>query len=99
PAITRHLAAFLTRSSAMVGNRHRNVVSVGGPEKAPPGTSTSGGSAPEGGESARGRYSPGSSTMLRPDFVLFNGGFFTPGVARDRVAQSLRAWFGDVPQL
>ncbi len=35
--------------------------------------------------------------MIRPDLVLFNGGFFTPPVARDRVAQALAAWFGDAP--
>ena len=35
--------------------------------------------------------------MIRPDLVLFNGGFFAPEVARDRVVQSLAAWFGDAP--
>ena len=37
--------------------------------------------------------------MIRPDLVLFNGGFFTPPVARERIAQALAAWFGDTPRL
>ena len=32
--------------------------------------------------------------MIRPDLVLFNGGFFTPPAARERVAQALAGWFG-----
>ena len=56
PAITRHLAAFLSRA---------------------------------------GRDAPGR--MLRPDAVLFNGGFFTPAVARERILDALAAWFGERP--
>ena len=56
PAITRHLAAFLTRAGAAQG---------GG--------------------------------MARPDAVLFNGGFFTPALARDQVLDALAAWFGARP--
>jgi actin-like ATPase involved in cell morphogenesis len=37
--------------------------------------------------------------MVRPDLVLFNGGFFTPEAARDRVVQALAAWFGDAPRV
>ena len=37
--------------------------------------------------------------MIRPDLVLFNGGFFTPAVARERVAQALAGWFGKTPRL
>ena len=37
--------------------------------------------------------------MVRPDLILFNGGFFTPQVARDRVADALAAWFGGPPRL
>jgi molecular chaperone DnaK (HSP70) len=57
PAITRHLAAFLTRAG-------------------------------EGGE-----------PMARPDAVLFNGGFFAPGVARERVLEALARWSGKRPLL
>ena len=59
PAITRHLAAFLTRA-------------------------------------ARGS-SEGS--MAQPDAVLFNGGFFAPAIARDRVVDGLGAWSGKRPLL
>ena len=59
PAITKHLAAFLTRA---------------------------GGSA-------------GPARMARPDVVLFNGGFFTPSLARDRVLDALAGWFGARPAL
>ena len=37
--------------------------------------------------------------MIRPDLVLFNGGFFTPPVARERIAQALAGWFGRAPRL
>ena len=59
PAITRHLAAFLTRSAAVIG-------------------------------------APG---MARPDAVLFNGGFFTPAIARSQVIDALAAWFGQPPRI
>jgi molecular chaperone DnaK (HSP70) len=35
--------------------------------------------------------------LSRPDAVLFNGGFFTPAVARERMLNALAAWFGDRP--
>jgi hypothetical protein len=35
--------------------------------------------------------------MIRPDCVLFNGGFFTPTVARARVLEALGHWFGRPP--
>jgi DNA-K related protein/Hsp70 protein len=69
PAITRHLAAFLARSAAVLAPDHRAVVMTAG------------------------------RRMIRPDLVLFNGGFFTPAVARERVAQALAGWFGETPRL
>ena len=56
PAITRHLAAFLTRAGANGG-------------------------------------------MTRPDAVLFNGGFFTPALARNQVLDALATWFGSRPRV
>jgi len=56
PAITRHLAGFLTRAGAAQG-----------------------------------------AGMMQPDAVLFNGGFFTPALARRRVIEALTAWFGARP--
>jgi hypothetical protein len=37
--------------------------------------------------------------MVRPHLVLFNGGFFTPAVTRDRVVRTLAAWFGAPPEV
>src|SRR5215831_8580390 len=50
PAITRHLAAFLTNADSQ-------------------------------------------SAMVRPDAILFNGGFFTPAGARERVVEAVASWF------
>ena len=69
PAITRHLAAFLARSAALLPEGHRALAGV----------------------QAR--------SLVRPDLLLFNGGFFTPQPARDRVAAALAAWFGEPPQV
>src|SRR5207247_757835 len=35
--------------------------------------------------------------MVRPRLLLFNGGFFTPSSARERIVEALTAWFGDAP--
>ncbi|PSH05220.1 MAG: molecular chaperone DnaK [Acidobacteria bacterium] len=57
PAITRHLAAFLTQAAiAMNANQ----------------------------------------PMVRPDAVLFNGGFCVPAVTRERIVEAISAWFGEV---
>jgi hypothetical protein len=67
PAITQHLARFLTRSAAVFSPEHRALVpTAGGP-------------------------------VVRPDLLLFNGGFFVPAVARDRIARALSQWFGQSP--
>ena len=58
PAITKHLAAFLTQ--AAVGME----------------------------------ASSANQKMARPDAVLFNGGFCAPSVTRDRIVETLSAWFG-----
>ena len=39
------------------------------------------------------------AAMIRPDAVLFNGGFFTPPVARERILDALASWFGERPSL
>lgn len=69
PAITRHLAGFLTRSAAVLSPDHRSFVTFAGGQ------------------------------MIRPDLVLFNGGFFTPPAARAGIAQALAHWFGRAPRL
>lgn len=34
---------------------------------------------------------------VKPSAVLFNGGFFTPSIARERVLDAIAAWFGERP--
>lgn len=34
---------------------------------------------------------------VRPTAVLFNGGFFTPAIARERLLDALASWFGERP--
>ena len=41
----------------------------------------------------------GAHGAVRPDAVLFNGGFFTPAIARERVLEALAGWFGERPRL
>jgi hypothetical protein len=37
--------------------------------------------------------------LVRPDVLLFNGGFFTPRAARDRVVEAIASWFGRPPHV
>ncbi len=37
--------------------------------------------------------------LARPDAVLFNGGFFTPALARERVRETLASWFDRAPDV
>jgi molecular chaperone DnaK (HSP70) len=62
PAITKHLAAFMT---------------VAGADSSDPQSAI--------------RNPP--SAMVRPDAILFNGGFFAPAVTRDRVVETVASWF------
>jgi hypothetical protein len=39
----------------------------------------------------------GSADMARPDAVLFNGGFFIPEMARERILEACASWFGTRP--
>jgi molecular chaperone DnaK (HSP70) len=39
----------------------------------------------------------GGESLARPDAVLFNGGFFAPALARQRVIDVLASWFGEAP--
>ena len=38
--------------------------------------------------------SSANQRMVRPNAVLFNGGFCAPAVTRDRIVEALSAWFG-----
>ncbi|HLM57521.1 MAG TPA: Hsp70 family protein [Pyrinomonadaceae bacterium] len=64
PAITKHLAAFLTQAALAM--------------KA-------------GGQDADEEEDAG--VLARPDAVLFNGGFFYPAVARERLVAAVAGWF------
>jgi hypothetical protein len=66
PAITRHLAAFLTQAAAAMQLHSRESDAVGH-----------------------------HSAMARPDAILFNGGFCTPAIARQRIAEAVAGWFPD----
>jgi len=57
PAITRHLAAFLTQAAVAMNS------------------------------------SSATHRMAQPDAVLFNGGFCTPAVTRERIVDAISAWF------
>jgi hypothetical protein len=58
PAITKHLAAFLTQAAVAMNGSSAN---------------------------------PG---LVRPDVVLFNGGFCAPSVTRERIVEAISSWFG-----
>jgi molecular chaperone DnaK (HSP70) len=77
PAITKHLAAFLSKVDLDNESVPRAVAS-GRSVKSPLAT-------------ARGTDS--QSTMVRPDAILFNGGFFAPAVTRERVVETVASWF------
>src|SRR5690606_22513748 len=41
----------------------------------------------------------GAPGAIAPDAVLFNGGFFTPSRARERMIEALAGWFGETPRV
>ena len=59
PAITKHLAAFLTQAAIAMNESSAN------------------------------------HRMARPDAILFNGGFCAPAVTRERLGETISAWFGE----
>jgi hypothetical protein len=67
PAITKHLAAFLTQAAAAAK-----------PDSASP---------------AQEREAA-PAVMVRPDAILFNGGFFAPAVTRAKILEAAVGWFG-----
>jgi hypothetical protein len=83
PAITKHLAEFLTRSF----DAETLTASTDEPE------------APRPPDPREGESNPKLKTqnppprMVRPDAVLFNGGFFAPAITRERVIRALAGWF------
>jgi uncharacterized protein DUF3731/Hsp70 protein len=84
PAITKHLAAFLTKSGELgvgsgeqgAGNWETKVGEPGAGKKSPLPTPNS-----------------PLPTPVRPDAILFNGGFFAPSVTRERIVEAVANWF------
>jgi molecular chaperone DnaK (HSP70) len=64
PAVTKHLAAFLTVAGSDSSNPQS---AVRNPQ----------------------------SEMVRPDAILFNGGFFAPSVTRERIVETVANWFSE----
>src|SRR5262245_36156473 len=89
PAITRHLAAFLTKSGEWgVGTeRQRDGESEGQREREMERRDRLSVS-----PALRPSVSP-SPAPVRPDAILFNGGFFTPAITRERVVETVASWF------
>jgi len=81
PAITRHLADFLTRSFAADDS-----LSV---KQAEDLSSTQDSSS----DTHHSSLITHHLRMARPDAVLFNGGFFAPAITRERVVAALASWF------
>ncbi len=73
PAITKHLAEFLTHS--VDAETASSPGASPAPENLPP------------------TFDDPQPQMARPDAVLFNGGFFTPEVTRERTVAALSNWF------
>ena len=76
-AITKHLAAFLTEAASALTDDER---------------------ADTDDERAHAKASDVTSVdnvaaMLRPDAVLFNGGFFHPPLTRERIVAAIAGWF------
>jgi hypothetical protein len=87
PAITKHLAEFLTKAGMDCGLR----IADCGLKDAP---------LPKNSQIPHS-LNPQSairnlqSAMIRPDAVLFNGGFFAPPVTRERIIETIAGWFHD----
>jgi molecular chaperone DnaK (HSP70) len=69
PAITKHLAAFLTTAGSDTSNSQSQSPN---PQSQSPNP---------------------QSQMVRPDGILFNGGFFAPAITRERIVEAVANWF------
>ena len=79
PAITKHLAEFLTRSfDAETSSSSTNESEVTRSHDQ---------------QNPKSKIQNPKSKMVRPDAVLFNGGFFTPAITRERITETLSRWF------
>jgi uncharacterized protein DUF3731/Hsp70 protein len=77
PAITKHLAAFLSKSGDGGTEGQRDGETERQRDKG----------------TERGHRPSASPSPIRPDAILFNGGFFAPAVTRERVVETVANWF------
>jgi DNA-K related protein/Hsp70 protein len=95
PAITKHLAEFLTKAGSDYGMREGEIQDALPPQDT---NSSNTRSSARSSRSSPHRQSANiisKSIMIRPDAVLFNGGFFAPPITRDRIIDTVAGWFAD----
>ncbi|HZF39004.1 MAG TPA: Hsp70 family protein, partial [Blastocatellia bacterium] len=90
PAITKHLAAFLTIADCGLRIADSQLSNDKIKTIAPIESENRGQAAP--GENQSAIRNP-QSAMVRPDAILFNGGFFAPAITRERVVETVASWF------
>jgi DNA-K related protein/Hsp70 protein len=93
PTITKHLAEFLTKSAADCGSVPRAVasgLSSNRRQSEVDPLATARGTDPQ---SAIGIQNSPHSQMVRPDSILFNGGFFAPALTRESIVETVASWF------
>src|SRR5436853_52367 len=79
PAITKHLAEFLTRSfDAETSSSSTNESEV---------------TRSHDHQNPKSKIQNPKSKMVCPDAVLINGGFFAPAITRERITETLSRWF------
>ncbi|MGH9754838.1 MAG: Hsp70 family protein, partial [Blastocatellia bacterium] len=84
PAITKHLAAFLAIAASDCGSVPRAVARAAQDEAT---LATARGTDPQ------SAIRDPQSAMVRPDAILFNGGFFATVITRDRIVETVANWF------
>ncbi|MBA3440279.1 MAG: Hsp70 family protein [Pyrinomonadaceae bacterium] len=77
PAITKHLAQFLAQAATAMHSDQ------GEGERAEQRVA----------EQIAGQTSQPAAHLIRPDAILFNGGFFAPDITRERVVEAVAHWF------
>jgi DNA-K related protein/Hsp70 protein len=83
PAITKHLAEFLTKAGEDMRQGDGGMEGRGDKAREKRGDEIN---------SPRPSVPP---SPIRPDAVLFNGGFFAPPVTRERIIETIASWFHD----
>lgn len=87
PAITKHLAEFLTKSCQAALESSVEAADIS--QVSTQHTAS---------DITHSAFSANRSPMFRPDAILFNGGFFTPALTRERIIEALTGWFREKGQ-